>query len=276
MVLRRMAQGSAGTALVAVANAWRPTSDQAGFLADVAELCARRDPTADEVLEHGTTGLARLLGDSCVASLLSDDGDWVHPLGVADPCPEVAAALEPFRGMRMRADRGFARRVLSTGLAVRLPQTSPELLRAGRPELAFFVQRFGVHSLIVAPLRSRGRAIGQLAALRARQPRPYVAEDECFVQVVADLLGLALRSAAAATGAPAPAETGFEHRGDLSPREREVLALLAIGHTNREIAEQLVLSVRTVEWHRARLQWKLGVSGRASLVACARLLHLID
>jgi two-component system response regulator NreC len=143
--------------------------------------------------------------------------------------------------------------------------------------MAFFVQRFGVHSLIVAPMRSRGRSIGQLAALRVRETGPYSAEDECFVQVVADLLGLGLHSATAANRAPAMARTGCcEHRGELSQREREVLMLLALGHTNREIAEQLVLSVRTVEWHRARIQWKLGATGRAALVAHARGLQLLD
>ena len=56
----------------------------------------------------------------------------------------------------------------------------------------------------------------------------------------------------------------------LSRREREVLALLALGHTNREIAEQVHLSVRTVEWHRARIQAKLHVTGRAALAQVAR------
>lgn len=53
---------------------------------------------------------------------------------------------------------------------------------------------------------------------------------------------------------------------DLTDREKEVLGLLALGHTNREVAEQLYLSVRTVESHRARIQQKLDISSRAELV----------
>ncbi len=53
---------------------------------------------------------------------------------------------------------------------------------------------------------------------------------------------------------------------DLSEREREVLRLIALGHTNVEIAGLLVLSVRTVENHRASLMRKLGVKTRADLV----------
>jgi two-component system response regulator NreC len=57
---------------------------------------------------------------------------------------------------------------------------------------------------------------------------------------------------------------------DLSSRELEVLRLIALGHTNAEIAQQLYLSVRTVESHRAHIQQKTGRTTRADLVAYAR------
>jgi two-component system, NarL family, response regulator NreC len=52
----------------------------------------------------------------------------------------------------------------------------------------------------------------------------------------------------------------------LTARERDVLRLLALGHTNAETAEHLHLSVRTVETHRANIQSKLGITNRAELV----------
>jgi two-component system, NarL family, response regulator NreC len=55
----------------------------------------------------------------------------------------------------------------------------------------------------------------------------------------------------------------------LSGREREVLRLLALGHTNREIAGKLTISVRTVESHRAHIMQKLRLSTRAELVRYA-------
>jgi len=59
----------------------------------------------------------------------------------------------------------------------------------------------------------------------------------------------------------------------LSPREREVMDLLVVGKANKEVAEQLGLSTRTVEGHRARLMEKLGCESLAELVrislACA-------
>jgi len=56
---------------------------------------------------------------------------------------------------------------------------------------------------------------------------------------------------------------------ELSERESEVLRLIALGHTNAEIAEQLYLSVRTVESHRAHIQQKLRLTKRSELVKYA-------
>jgi two-component system response regulator NreC len=55
----------------------------------------------------------------------------------------------------------------------------------------------------------------------------------------------------------------------LSDREREVLRLLALGHTNQEISKQLYISVRTAETHRAHIMQKLRLSSRAELVRYA-------
>jgi two-component system response regulator NreC len=62
----------------------------------------------------------------------------------------------------------------------------------------------------------------------------------------------------------------------LSPREVEVLELIAFGHTNSEIAASLFLSVRTVESHRAHIQQKIGLTTRAELVGYARTRGLLD
>ena len=55
----------------------------------------------------------------------------------------------------------------------------------------------------------------------------------------------------------------------LSERERDVLQLLALGHTNQEIGKQLFISVRTVDTHRAHIMMKLQLESRAELVMFA-------
>lgn len=89
-------------------------------------------------------------------------------------------------------------------------------------------------------------------------------------QYVHPVLGAALL----APDAPAarPAGPG----GELSEREAEVLALIARGLTNAEIASQLYVSVRTVETHRSHIHQKLNVRTRAELVRAARDAGLLD
>ncbi len=93
----------------------------------------------------------------------------------------------------------------------------------------------------------------------------------------------AVRSAAAgetylqpALGARLATEPEAGPADDLSEREVEVLRLIALGHTNPEIAEQLFLSVRTIESHRAHIQQKLRLSTRAELVGYALERGLIE
>jgi two-component system response regulator NreC len=62
----------------------------------------------------------------------------------------------------------------------------------------------------------------------------------------------------------------------LSQREREVLRLVALGYTNRQIADQLFLSVKTVETYRARLMEKLNLKSRSALVRYALQRGLLD
>ncbi len=91
-----------------------------------------------------------------------------------------------------------------------------------------------------------------------------------------DELVRAVRAAAAGEtyltprlGAGMAAEPSTGRSDDLSEREMGVLRLIALGHTNAEIAEQLFLSVRTVETHRAHIQQKLNLASRAELVRYA-------
>jgi len=62
----------------------------------------------------------------------------------------------------------------------------------------------------------------------------------------------------------------------LSRREREVLVLLAQGHSNQQVADQIGLSVKTVETYRARLREKLGLQGRADLFRFAVESGILD
>jgi two-component system, NarL family, response regulator NreC len=101
--------------------------------------------------------------------------------------------------------------------------------------------------------------------------RGYVLKEAADAELVQ-----AVRSAAAGDtylqptlGARLAAGDDGKAGDELSERERDVLRLIALGHTNAEVAEQLYISIRTVESHRAHIQQKLRLSSRAELVRYA-------
>jgi len=70
--------------------------------------------------------------------------------------------------------------------------------------------------------------------------------------------------------------TDDESRSALTDRESQILALIADGHTSREIADMLVISPRTVERHRENLRDKLGLRNRVDLTRYAIRAGLIE
>jgi len=127
----------------------------------------------------------------------------------------------------------------------RWPGTRVVVLTAQRdPSFAGEAMRLGTAGYV--PKEAAGRQL--VRAIR------IAAEGGIYLE---PRLGARLAADAAAARRSAP---------ELTERELEVLRLIARGHTNREIATRLFLSVRTVEGHRARIQRKLGRSRRSDLV----------
>lgn len=106
----------------------------------------------------------------------------------------------------------------------------------------------------------------------------YLFKDSAHLELIEAVRAAAKgeRYLSPAVAAGLKSEAGGGEQAVLSPRETEVLKLMALGHTNREISEQLSLSVRTVETHRAHIQQKLGLSSRPELTRYALAHGLID
>jgi two-component system, NarL family, response regulator NreC len=99
-----------------------------------------------------------------------------------------------------------------------------------------------------------------LAAIRAVYQGRLFLDPTLAGSLVQDLLGKKASFGPADGAAP---------RSLLSPREREVLRLLAQGYTNQQAAKWIVVSVKTVETYRARIAQKLGLHSRAELTRYA-------
>jgi two-component system response regulator NreC len=110
----------------------------------------------------------------------------------------------------------------------------------------------------------------------------YILKEAADAEVVTALRAVAageryVHPALGARMATADAEAAARAEADpLSDREREVLRLLALGHTNQEIASMLFISVRTAETHRAHIMRKLRLNTRAELVRFALAEGLLE
>ena len=185
---------------------------------------------------------------SALRALLEADGEFevVAEAGDVEEAVRKVLAYKPAvivldltmpGGSSLRRSRGCSRHRRDTAIVVLTMEDEPrfarEALRAGA---LGFVLKEAADTELVAAVRA---AVGGLRYLNPQ------------------LGGLIATAPDAPPGPP----------DGLTDREVEVLRLVALGHTNAEISEQLYLSVRTVESHRAHIQQKIGRTTRAELVA---------
>jgi DNA-binding CsgD family transcriptional regulator len=223
------------------AKGFSPEPGHGALITGLLDAVASDAVPAERLANACAERIATVVGDTCIVSLLH--GRFLTPIAISDPLADAVQLLAPLLHARIPAGK--------------------------RHELSAYVERFGLGADFMAPMRAHGRVLGQVVVLRRGPARPFAPPELRLIQAVADLVALGLddrREPAAAEVAIDPDATPEK----LSRREREILALLALGHTNREIAERVHLSVRTVEWHRARIQSKLHVTGRAALARIAR------
>lgn len=252
-------------------------------LRDVLATVAECDSYTTAV-EAAAPVLANGLSSAVVIGLVDSVTDMVHVLGLADPDPgRAGTTAELFEAPFER--RGFVGQVMEEGRTLTV-QLEEEYVRANWPQYAAIATDFRLRHLAVAPVRSHGETRGVIWAGRSDTEAPFDEDDAAFLDAAGLVLGCAVqigylqealertagrRRPVVEEGARSgPQQSERRKETLLSAREREVLRLLAVGYTNREAADDLGLSIRTVEWHRARIQWKLGATGRADLVRASR------
>ena len=150
------------------------------------------------------------------------------------------------------SDVRFSAAVEALASAIPMDAADATVLNAGMAQLTAFADRTGIDRASVSISMGPYAALqADLATLERRGVR--------FESRLADALG---RNAG--TSQPIAASAPQE---SLTPREAEILELLALGLTNKEVAQRLVLGTRTVETHVSRILGKLGVNSRSRAIA---------
>jgi DNA-binding NarL/FixJ family response regulator len=113
-------------------------------------------------------------------------------------------------------------------------------------------------------------------AARTLDTKPARAEIERCITTLAEDFPVDLRSLISLRAEEVQAAPSTMRAAALTKRETEILEILVMGLTNKEIAQRLSLSIRTVETHVDRILSKLGVTSRSRAIAMALRLELIS
>jgi DNA-binding CsgD family transcriptional regulator len=243
----------------------------------IAKLIADQPMAVDELLDTASAAICDEMGDACAVGILFDDGRKIHPLGLYPPDDDRRRNVESPSELPNETVDGVTRRVLESGKPQVISPADLELASGSRLWAAALLAGAEMRTALAVPMRAFGAQVGILAITRSA-PWPDFATDEVpFVQDVGDRLGLAVRALhleeeLERLGLPRQGDEPADGRlAALTSRERQILALIAKGLSSREVGEQLFLSIRTVEWHRARLMVKVGASKRSELIAIGRM-----
>jgi DNA-binding CsgD family transcriptional regulator len=231
------------------------------------------------------------------ALALRAEGAWIQACRARGPAATADIAQARDAADRLLADaRAFASS-LTAGGGAELPETSAWLATAAAEHARawgrYEPDQWAAVAQIWARLGQPGpaataRCAEADAALRARGDRARAATAARAALAAAEQLGAAglvaelrrlaqqarldLRAADRPTARPAEVRTALH----LTPREAEVLALLAVGRTNREIGRELFISEKTASVHVSNLLRKLSVSNRLEAAAIAHQLALSE
>jgi signal transduction histidine kinase len=141
--------------------------------------------------------ISELIGDTCVLTLLSEDRQWLEPKAIYHPDPEGLAFMRQLTASApYNVDSGLAGRVVRTAQPLLMPVVPMEQLSSqSKLEYRPFFERFGMASLLIVPVRARGRILGTLGVSRDQPGQPYTVDDQLFLQDLAGRAGLAIENA---------------------------------------------------------------------------------
>jgi PAS domain S-box-containing protein len=166
-------------------------------LAEISQALAEVSLDVQAVFETIVRHTAELIGDTCGIRLLSSDEQWLQSVAFHNPNPEVKALMGLLHPTTPTlANHSWLTPVLRTGQPMLIPViTQEQFRRSVQPEYLPFFEQVGLHSLLIVPLRVKGRVIGTLGLSRDNPGHPYTLDDQVLLQDLADRASLTIQSA---------------------------------------------------------------------------------
>jgi DNA-binding CsgD family transcriptional regulator/tetratricopeptide (TPR) repeat protein len=301
-------RGSAFLRLAQIAAARGETPTAAGRLAEARAVFGTRDPIPQYTLRVAQVAIALAAAEGRLADVRAELAaaagagfpPGTHRYGwplvltavVAEAESRGLPAAEEARAQALATVRRCVRALATPApvWAAYAQRVSEELARAeGRDSAARWAEVVAAftplerphqlarsrHRLADALLAEGGRREEATALLREAHATAVTLGARPFREEIELLAARARLSLAPERRPPAPAGAGEDAFG-LTPRERDVLRLVAAGRTNRQIAGELFISPKTAGVHVSHILAKLGVGGRGEAAALAHRLRLLD
>ena len=173
-----------------------PDGPRVRTLADVFDELAEAVLDPGAVLQLAADRCAEVVGDVCLIRLLSADGTELEPAAwghlEAERCDFVTEMMRS--GPRQRVGEGVTGRVAQTGQVIYVPAL-PDDAELISDTLRPYIETFGVHSAVAAPMHARGRVVGVLVVARDAESEPLTEEDADTVIRLADRAALTFDNA---------------------------------------------------------------------------------
>jgi len=143
-----------------------------------------------------THHLAIQIGDLCILDMLDSEG-MLHVEAISQPYLDGSSLLPDIASLpALPVDSPGAGVVAAMGESLRITDASQAQIKTRvRPQFQPYLDRFGIHSLVIAPMRADRRSIGAITLVKGSSSRPYSAEDQAMLQSLADRAALAIVNA---------------------------------------------------------------------------------
>jgi|GEM_PF-1316615 PAS domain S-box-containing protein len=167
-------------------------AERSRALAEISEAVANVVTDYEGLLDMLARYVGRLTEAPCVIRLLTDDGKWFEPVAVHHSDPGLVALMRRFISANPQSsDAGVGGMLLKEGR--QLSFGSPEeIWKSVKPEFHPVMERLGIRSVLVTPLRSEGKIIGLIACFRPTQGESFTPDERILIQDLADRAALGI------------------------------------------------------------------------------------